>query len=334
MRKALVSSWTHNQNNLFDNKVLRVNWHLGNTCTYKCSYCDPILNNGSIPWVSLERCKQVVDAILDTYSKRFGKEIFMFELTGGEPTVYPHIDEFSTYLKSLNIQVSLCTNGSRSLRWWDKFGSNFASITNSYHAEFTNVEHLVKVCNLLRSKGVNAHSLVLLDPNNFEKVKQDIEYMKEHGTFGVFVRKVYKRNEHSNDSRDYTEEQLEYFKHNSYIPAKVAVPIDQDLIHQAFWVDEQNKLEETNENFIVGTPLNNFKKWKCFGGIDTLSLDIRGYIYPAYCFTGQENLMGNWRTDNINDIRWPTNPMDCESLCTCVHDVKSRKINFYEQISK
>ena len=31
-------------------------------------------------------------------------------------------------------------------------------------------------------------------------------------------------------------------------------------------------------------------------------------------------------TDNIKDIKWPENPMMCNSKCTCVHDVKSRKI--------
>lgn len=330
MRQALISSWSHNSNNLYDNKVLRVNWHLGNTCTYKCSYCDPILNNGSISWVSLERCKEVVDTILDVYKTKFNKEIFMFELTGGEPTVYPYIDEFSDYLKSKGIYVSLCTNGSRSLRWWDKFGTNFNAITNSYHAEFTDVKHLVNVCNLLRNKGVNAFALVLLDPNNFEKVSNDIEYMKEHGTFGVFVRKVYKRNEHSNESRDYSEEQLEYLKNNSYIAPRVQVSIQPELIYKTFWMDVKGNSIETNENYIVGTVDNNFKNWKCYGGIDTLSLDIQGSIFPAYCYTGIQNKIGNWRTDDIKNINWPSKPMQCNSLCTCVHDVKSRKINFYE----
>ena len=326
MNTALLSSWNHNTNNLLDNKTLRINWHLGNTCTFKCSYCDPLLNDGSIAWAELDRLKEVVDTILDVYSKRFNKEIFMFELTGGEPTVYPHIDEFSKFLKQRGIFVSLCTNGSRSLRWWDEFGENFTSITNSYHAEFTDIEHLTKVCNLLRLKNVNAHSLVLLDPNNFDKVKNDIEYMKANGTFGVFVRKVYKRNEGTMDSRDYTEEQLAYLESNNYIAPKVNVTTIDKLLYKTFWMKEDSGLEETNENFIVGTPKNNFKNWNCYSGIDTLSLDIRGYIFPAYCPTGTDNIIGNWRTDNIKDIKWPENPMTCNSKCTCVHDVKSRKI--------
>ena len=49
MNTALLSSWDHNANNLLDNKTLRINWHLGNTCTFKCSYCDPLCHDGSIP---------------------------------------------------------------------------------------------------------------------------------------------------------------------------------------------------------------------------------------------------------------------------------------------
>jgi organic radical activating enzyme len=168
-----------------------------------------MLHDGSIPWSDLDRSKELVDTILDVYSKRFNKEIFMFELTGGEPTVYPHIDEFSKFLKQRGVLVSLVTNGSRSLRWWDEFGGNFTSITNSYHPEFTDVEHLTKVCNLLRSKNVDAYSLVLLDPNNYDKVKNDLEYMRTNGNFGVYVRKVDKRNEGTNDILDYPEELLD-----------------------------------------------------------------------------------------------------------------------------
>jgi organic radical activating enzyme len=285
-----------------------------------------MLHDGSIAWVNLDRAKEIVDTILDVYSKRFNKEIFMFELTGGEPTVYPHIDEFSKFLKQRGIIVSLCTNGSRSLRWWDEFGGNFTSITNSYHPEFTDVEHLTKVCNLLRSKKVNAHSLVLLDPNNFDKVKKDIEYMRTNGTFGVFVRKVYKRNEGTMETREYTPEQLDYLVKNSRIVSKVDVKIPPELVYRTFWIKEDNSLEETNENFIIGTPKNNFKDWNCYGGIDTLSLDMKGYIFSAYCSTGTSNSIGNWRTDTIKDIKWPEKPMICNSKCACVHDVKSRKI--------
>jgi len=326
MNTALLSSWSHNTNNLFDNKTFRINWHLGNTCTFKCSYCDPLCHDGSIPWSDLDRSKELVDTILDVYSKRFNKEIFMFELTGGEPTVYPHIDEFSKFLKQRGIFVSLCTNGSRSLRWWDEYGGNFTSITNSYHPEFTDVKHLTEVCNLLRLKNVDATSLVLLDPNNFEKVKNDLEYMRNNGTFGVFVRKVYKRNEGTMETRDYTQEQLDYLEKNNYIAPKVNVnPIDK-LIYRINWMKEDKSQEEINENFIIGTPKNNFKEWNCYGGIDTLSLDMRGYIFPAYCSTGTRNSIGNWRTDNIKDIKWPEKPMICNSKCTCVHDVRARKI--------
>ena len=66
--KALVSKWNHNQDDIFDNRVLRVNWHLGNTCTYKCSYCDPSLNSGDIPWPSVDRAKIIIDDIIYVFN--------------------------------------------------------------------------------------------------------------------------------------------------------------------------------------------------------------------------------------------------------------------------
>ena len=113
---------------------------------------------------------------------------------------------------------------------------------------------------------------------------------------------------------------------NSHIDPTLDVDPKRELIYRTFWMKEDNSREETNENFVIGTPKNNFKGWSCYGGIDTLSFDMRGYIFPAYCSTGTSNSIGNWRTDNIKDIKWPENPLTCNSKCTCVHDVKSRKI--------
>jgi hypothetical protein len=137
---------------------------------------------------------------------------------------------------------------------------------------------------------------------------------------------VYKRNEGTTKTRDYTQEQLDYREKNNYIAPKLDVDPASELITRTFWIKEDNSQEEINENFIMGNPKYDFKGWNCFSGIDTLSFDIRGYIYPAYCSTGTNNIIGNWRTDNIKDIKWPENPMTCNSKCTCVHDVKSRKI--------
>ena len=326
---ALVSKWNHNQADLTNNRVLRVNWHLGNTCNYKCSYCDPKLNRGDIPWVTIDRAKQVIDEIVSTYSKQFNKDTFIFELTGGEPTVYPGIEELCNHMKSLGIYVQLVTNGSRTVRWWEENAENFSLITNSYHVEFTDVKHLTAVCNTVIDKGVIANVLVMLDPFNFDKVKNDIEYMKEFGNFGISVRRIEDRNSTStiNRASAYTDEKLLYLNNNIHIKEKITIPFPDNMWYQTILIKEDNTQKIVNENTVYSTDDNNFLGWDCYAGIDTLSLDVNGNILPAYCYTGTKKIIGNWLTDDLSTLTWPTDPMKCGDMkCVCVHDIRARKI--------
>ena len=326
---ALVSKWNHNQDDIFDNRVLRVNWHLGNTCTYKCSYCDPSLNSGDIPWPSVDRAKKIIDDIVSIYSTQYNKNTFIFEITGGEPTVYPGIEELCRHMKSLGIFIQLCTNGSRTVRWWEENAENFSLITNSYHVEFTDVKHLTAVCNTVIDKGVIANALVLLDPFNFDKVKNDLEYMKEFGNFGISVRRVEDRNSTSTIKRSsaYTDEQLLYLNNNVDIKEKITIPFSDNMRHQPILIKEDNTQQIVNENTVYSTDDNNFLGWDCYAGIDTLSLDVNGNILPAYCYTGTKKTIGNWLTDDLAELHWPTDPMKCGDMkCVCVHDLRARKI--------
>ena len=36
-------------------KVLQIEWTLGNTCNYNCSYCLPVLHDNSFPWIDLDK---------------------------------------------------------------------------------------------------------------------------------------------------------------------------------------------------------------------------------------------------------------------------------------
>ena len=35
-------------------RVLQIEWTLGNTCNYNCSYCLPVLHDNSFPWIDLD----------------------------------------------------------------------------------------------------------------------------------------------------------------------------------------------------------------------------------------------------------------------------------------
>lgn len=326
MKQALVSRWNHNLHDITNNQVLRVNWTMGNSCTFKCSYCPNHLNDGSIRWLPLDQMKKIVDDLIDVYTTKYGKKIFIFELTGGEPTVYPDIDDFAVYLKSKGIYVQLCTNGSRTVRWWNDFAENFQSITLSYHVEFTDVEHMVKVGNLVESKGVSACGLVLMDPQNFDKIKADLEYMRQYAKFNVNVRKVMDRGSKKQWLYRYTDEQLAYLDKNYFInPATPVVEFPNEMKYQTIWINN-GEHKSINENTLFNLPENNFYGWDCYGGIDTLSLDVWGNILTGYCETMMHSPIGNWRKDDLKKLEWRDKPTVCKNnSCVCVHDIRSRK---------
>lgn len=329
IKEGLVSQWNHNIQDITNNQVLRLNWNIGNTCTYKCSYCPDYLNNGTIKWVSLERMIKITDKIIELYKTQYNKNIFIFELTGGEPTVYPYINEFSTYLKSKNIYVQLVTNGSRSLRWWEEYGINFTSITLSYHVEFTDVDHVINVCNLIDSKGISASVLMIFDPQNYEKVKFDLEYMKSKSNFSIHIRKVENRGSSVDRSYSYTKEQLEFLESNYlFTPITRKSIFPKEIQYRTIYIKD-NQSNRVDENTLWNTPQNNFKGWNCYAGIDTLNLDIFGNIIAANCNTLNSSLLGNWRTDDIDKLVWPKTNVVCQDTgCVCVHDIRARKVKY------
>src|SRR3954447_18211050 len=78
-------------------RITLVDWTLGNTCNYACSYCPPRLHDGLTPWPPLELLTQFVDRLAAHYAP-LGQTL-LFQFTGGEPTVYPQFLELLRHLR-------------------------------------------------------------------------------------------------------------------------------------------------------------------------------------------------------------------------------------------
>ena len=61
-----------------------VNWCLGNTCNYECSYCPSGLHDSSKRWPSIDVIKNFITNI----KKANPEKKLYFEFTGGEVTLY------------------------------------------------------------------------------------------------------------------------------------------------------------------------------------------------------------------------------------------------------
>ena len=77
--------------------------YVGYVCNIRCVFCYYAYKPAK-KWHSLEECKQ--DATL--YRTAYGNE--QVDITGGEPTIYPHVLELAEHCREIGLRPSLITN--------------------------------------------------------------------------------------------------------------------------------------------------------------------------------------------------------------------------------
>lgn len=124
-----------------------VEWELGNTCNFNCSFCPDKYKSGSARFLDLSTYTQAIDKLtIEAAPKKL-----WVKLTGGEPTLYPKLIELMTYIKSKGHYTYLITNGSRTMRYWQELKDSKCAdfIAFTYHAEQTDdVGHTIKTVQL------------------------------------------------------------------------------------------------------------------------------------------------------------------------------------------
>ena len=86
-----------------------INFHITDRCNYNCKYCFAKYYMKDLP---LEDAKRVIDEA-KSYFEKNGIQNGRVNLAGGEPLLYPHIEEIIRYIKESGLSVSMITNGSR-----------------------------------------------------------------------------------------------------------------------------------------------------------------------------------------------------------------------------
>jgi organic radical activating enzyme len=297
---------------------------LGNLCNYKCNYCFPGSNEGTVNWPDIEIVKTNIGHLLDFYKKN-GKDIFQFYLIGGEPTLWKDLPILTEYLKSeYNAIINISTNGSRKLNWWDNNAKWFDDIEISVHHEFVNIEHIKDVADIIYSKNINTVANVLMDPNHFEKCKLIIDsLLSSKHPWPIIAKSV-----HYNGESRYTEEQKLFFSKT------VKRMPDMDWYNRVnknpvwkkqVWVDYQDiKQEIINNNWFTLNKLNHFQGWSCNLGIDHIEIFQDGTI-SGNC---KQKIWGLDYYYNLYDPNFcktfnPTfQPVVCQqSICQCTSEI-------------
>jgi organic radical activating enzyme len=251
----------------------------------------------------------------------------IISLSGGEPTLWPDLPKFIEQVPS-SYQVSMVTNGSRTIRWWETFSSGNLEkldvVTLSIHLEYADIEHIKKVISLLEPK-VRVTCLIIFRPGLGERAKLFYDALKELNVT-LFVKPITDRWRMPNGGHkavEYTAEEEELlklpsiqrrgnrkYKNKSFMPNNIIL--------------DGKEMPHGYPLHLVATRQNRFKGWWCEMGIKRLAIWYDGSIKAALCGTAT---LPKYRIGNINDDTYnPVMGGICESeWCSCIPDLKIPK---------
>ncbi len=121
----------------FPKSKITIQWDIGRRCNFDCSYCWPYVHSKTEPLKQYQDLKLASERLF----KKFGlKKKFMFQIGGGEPTIYPDFLSWVKFLKLGGHDVVLTSNGSRNHTFWREM-IQYANVNLSVHFEFANLDN-------------------------------------------------------------------------------------------------------------------------------------------------------------------------------------------------
>jgi len=299
---------------------MHAEWVVSNVCNYACNYCDPKLYSGSSGWPSLEKSLEFWSYIhtdVNSNSK-------MLTLSGGEPTIWPHLSEFFNRLDS-SYKKAIVTNGSRTLRWWQKFIDNteMDQIAISVHLAYADVDHIREVIKII-GPHCRTTVLIMLDENLIEKGRHFAETIAQEQLYcKVVIKPVTRRHRAGeNQSQTYDQDTINWIRDFDY-------NLDAPILKTRKRTTAVNIVIDGKEHGVfhmydmIANNQHKFKGWRCHAGTHRLVVWHDGNVYGAQCTTAKRNKLGNIANGKLdNEIK----PLICDTeFCACVPDIRIPK---------
>jgi organic radical activating enzyme len=202
------------------------------------------------------------------------KKIFEFHFEGGEPTHWPQLSEYAKFLKeNFNCLISMHSNGSKKIEYWQSIAPYFDSVTLSGHHEFMEQEHFRNLGDFLYENNVLVSANIMMHPTRWDTCMHIVDFLiNSKHKWAIRYREIYGSNV------VYTPEQISilarhrvrshnlfwFIKNNKYFNSKVRV------------VDSTGKKHKLVDNEITLKRLNQFKGWRCSVGVDFIHINRSG----------------------------------------------------------
>lgn len=320
------------------NSLLHIQWHLGNYCNYRCSYCNDGLRDGSRPFIDIEPAKRFVKSVT-AQAKARGQRV-EFTLSGGEPTVYKDLPELLEYMHEHHAYAHIITNASRSVNYYRRIVpllSHGALLT--FHSDHAQLDKFLEVCELFHPGLLQVY--VPMNP-----AKWDLCVEAFHAVMGRGYRAIAKTvfegfgQGGTNKVVFYTPEQRRFLQaaQNIKVPQRTApaqwiapktmlilrTPPKTSTPHRFIEIVEEGKvIGLTEPQSLILTKQNDFRGMKCNAGLEFLLVGFDGYVLKANCRPSNE-ILADLRVNP--EFTLPSDPITCDvASCWCEGDLMVNK---------
>ena len=291
-------------------RVVLVDWMLGNGCSYACSYCPKALHDGSSGWQRVEDVLDFYHQLDRHYVQARGKKVWL-QFTGGEPTMHPQIVPLLEAAARHGFAVSLISNASRTLRFWQKIAPLLDSMILTYHNEFADLDHFLAVGRMLADR-MPVHLNVTMRPGQFERTLDEARALRVAMPSASITLKPL-RVDFEDQLFDYTPDQLRQMAEG--IPPTGApqgtMPRGTMTVQLP---DGQRQRVRANE-FVLRHE-NRWTGYRCNAGLESLRIKASGSVTRAVCAVGgQIGQLGA-------AVALPVAPVICTAeVCACTADI-------------
>jgi MoaA/NifB/PqqE/SkfB family radical SAM enzyme len=310
------------------NNYFLVNWMLHDKCTYDCSYCPPSNKAGDDEWLKIDFAKNFLDNLEQWIKTKHPNKHVLFLLTGGEPTVWPKFVELIDHIRSKGWHISMSTNASRNLRWWQENQSKFFRLNISYHSEHADHEEFMEKVNYINQErsGHNLKINVMMNPRAWDKCLDILERLENCDPPVSFDVRPLQPNFGLQDINidPYSLEQSTFIKDkdiaakNLFKARRILIKKIPNLIQETSCMGiYEDKKERVDPNQLIMDGKANFYGWECNIGIEQIFINSLGKVYGGTCLQGP--LLGNI---SKGDITWPETATVCQTKwCGCYTDI-------------
>ena len=303
------------------NNILVVDWILSNICNFKCSYCTPDSNGGDLYWPDINDCETVIKRITEQSTHDYR----IYTMLGGEPTVWKDFTRLSEIIKEVdpNSVVNILTNGSRTIRWWNRTKQFLDKVSISYHHEQADVDHIINVANAIQDS-CQTNIQMLMDINNWDKCVSIYEKLRDNTTVPIQIKKL-QVEFGQREWMAYTDEQRKWMTDaHKVTSSRPGTKRNKTSLGINCHYEDGTVTQETNHD-LIQAGLNKFLGWSCNIGRDLVVIKANGDVVPANA-CNQKVIMGNIKTDP-NNINLLASPIICNyNECTCGSDIEINKI--------